>query len=69
MAALEQITDAQLTERVTGILRRELNVEEFARFLRLYRASTVDYTKERHKWLDGITVDDIVKELGILEDR
>jgi len=69
MAAVEQMTDAQLTERVTGILRRELNVEEFARFLRLYRTSTGDYTRERHKWLNGITVDDIVKELGISEDR
>jgi len=65
MAVVEQMTDAQLTEHAMSILQRELNLEEFARFLRLYRTSTVDYTKERHKWLDGVTVDDIAKELGI----
>jgi hypothetical protein len=69
MATIEPLTDAQLAERVMGILHRELNVEEFARFLRLYRVGSGDYTRDRHLWLDGITVDDIAKELGIQEDR
>ena len=32
----------------------------FARFLRVYRAGTGDYTEDRHQWLDGLTVKDIL---------
>jgi hypothetical protein len=33
------------------------------------RTGSGDYTRDRHEWLDGITVDDTAKELGIQEDR
>jgi hypothetical protein len=32
--------------------------------MRLYRPGTGDYTSERHKWLDGMTVADVARELN-----
>ncbi len=63
MATTEQLTDEQLDRHVMSILRRELNVEEFARYLRLHRVGTGDYTKDRHQWLDHLTMDDILPHL------
>lgn len=31
------------------------------RFIQFYDNGHGDYTKERHQWLDGLTVDDIVR--------
>jgi len=31
-----------------------------ARFLRVYRAGSGDYTRDRHQWLDGLTMDDVL---------
>ena len=33
-----------------------------ARFLRVYRAGTGDYTRDRHPWLQGLTVQELAKE-------
>jgi hypothetical protein len=44
------------------ILTRELGVYGLARFLRTYRKGSGDYTRDRHQWLDGLTVDDILRE-------
>ena len=45
------------------ILTRELGVYGLARFLRTYRKGSGDYTRDRHQWLDGLTVDDILREI------
>jgi hypothetical protein len=63
MATTEQLTDEQLDRRVMSILRRELNVEEFARYLRMHRVGTGDYTKDRHQWLDHLKMEDILPHL------
>ena len=44
------------------ILTRELGVYGLARFLRTYRKGSGDYTRDRHQWLNGLTVDDILRE-------
>ena len=67
MAALDQIeqmTDEQFEKHALGILHRELGVDGLARFLRVYRAGTGDYTQERHQWLNGATVQEIASELS-----
>ena len=67
MAALDQIeqmTDEQFEKHALGILHRELGVYGLARFLRVYRAGTGDYTQERHQWLNGATVQEIASELS-----
>jgi len=65
MIRLEQMT---MTVRAacSGHFRRELGVYGLARFLRVYRAGTGDYTRDRHQWLQGISVEDLTREF---EDR
>ncbi len=65
--AVEQIdtmSDDEFTRHALGILSRELGVYGFARFLRVYRAGSGDYTQDRHQWLDGLTVKDILGQAG-----
>ena len=33
------------------------------RFLQQYELGRGDYTKERHQWLDGVTIDEVVKDI------
>lgn len=63
MIPLDQMTDEQFERHALNILHQELGVYGLARFLRVYRAGTGDYTQDRHKWLHGITVQDLAKEL------
>lgn len=62
MIPLEQMTDEEFERYALGILHREMGVYGLARFLRVYRAGSGDYTRDRHQWLQGITVQDIVRE-------
>jgi len=64
MIPLNQMTDEQFERHALNILHREMGVYGLARFLRVYRAGTGDYTQDRHKWLQGITVQDLAKELA-----
>jgi hypothetical protein len=60
---LDQLTDDEFEQHALAILRRELGVDGFARFLRLYRSGSGDYTRDRHRWLEGATVAEIVAEM------
>ncbi len=44
------------------VLIRELGPTAMIRFLQQYQTGEGDYTKERHQWLDRITLEDIAKE-------
>ena len=58
------MNDEQLQEHALEILERELGAIDFARFLRVYRpASGRDYTRDRHKWQKGITVNQIMEQI------
>jgi len=61
-ATIENMTDEDFERHALETLRRELGVYGLARFLRTYRAGTGDYTSDRHQWLDGLTVAQIVGE-------
>jgi hypothetical protein len=61
--ALEEMTDEQFRQHALGILQRALGTSGFARFLRVYRAGTGDYTRDRHKWQKGITVNQIIEDI------
>jgi hypothetical protein len=63
MIALEEMTDEQFEQHALGLLQNELGPYGMARFLRTFRSGTGDYTRDRHKWLDGLTVDDILKDI------
>ena len=62
MIPLEQMTDEQFERHSLDILHRELGVYGLARFLRVYRAVTGDYTRDRHQWLQGLTVHELAQE-------
>ncbi len=68
MSAVQNMTDEQLEQHAAEILHRELGLAGMVRLMKL-RMGSGDYTRDRHQWLDGITVDDIAKEPGIQEDR
>jgi len=62
MIPSENMTDEQFERHAFDILHRELGVYGLARFLRLYRSGAGDYTRDRHQWLKGITVQELAQE-------
>ncbi len=63
MTPLQELTDDQFEQHAFAVLQRELGLDGLARFLRLYRSGPGDYTAERHTWLNGLTVDEIARDL------
>jgi hypothetical protein len=63
MTPLEHLSDEQFKRHAFDMLQRELGIDGLARFLRLYRSGNGDYTRERHKWLQGLRVEDLVAGL------
>ena len=64
MTPLEQLSDEQFERHAFEVLERELGLDGLARFLRLYRSGTGDYTRDRHQWLQDLTVEEIVAGLN-----
>jgi hypothetical protein len=63
MIPLEKMTDAEFERHALCVLRRELGLDGLARFLRVYRARIGDYTRDRHRWLEGATIQEIMAEV------
>jgi len=61
MIALDKMTDDQFERHALDVLARELGHDGLARFLRLNRSGTGDYTKDRADWQKNLTVDQIVE--------
>lgn len=55
------MTDEQFERHALDVLQRELGVDGLARFLRLHRSGSGDYTKDRQQWQASLTVDQIVE--------
>ena len=62
MIPLEEMTDEQFEHHTLSLLQERLGPYGMARFLRTYRTGPGDYTRDRHKWLDGTTIDEILKD-------
>jgi hypothetical protein len=60
---LENMSDEDFERHALAVLQRELGLDGLARFLRLYRSGTGDYTRDRHRWLDGATIQDVMAEV------
>ena len=58
-----KMTDEEFEKHALTILHRELGAYGFARFLRLSRAGSGDYTRDRHEWLGGLSVEDVIAQL------
>ena len=63
MISIDKMTDEDFDRHAFAILQRELGVDGLARFLRLNRAGTGDYARDRHSWLGGATIQDIMAEV------
>ena len=46
-----------------AILTRELGLDGLARFPREYRSGSGDYSRDRHRWLEGVTIQEIMAEV------
>ena len=63
MIPLENMSDEDFEKHALAVLQRELGLDGLARFLRLYRSRTGDYTRDRHRWLEGATIQEIMAEV------
>jgi hypothetical protein len=63
MTPREKMSDEDFERHALAILQRELGLDGPGRFLGLYRAGTGDYTRDRHRWLEGATIQDIMAEV------
>jgi hypothetical protein len=63
MIPVEQMSDEDFEGHALAILRRELGLDGLGRFLRVYRAGAGDYTRDRHRWIEGATIQDIMAEV------
>jgi len=64
MTTKETMSNEEFERHALGVLSRELGVDGLARFLRIYRSGSGDYTRDRHRWLDRATVQEIMAEIG-----
>ena len=53
------MTDEELYRHAVEVLKRELGADGLARFLRLYRSGSGDYTRDRDQWLGHLRIEDI----------
>lgn len=63
MIALDQLTDEEFERHALDVLKRELGPDGLARFLRLNRSGTGDYTRDREQWQKDLTVDQILQSI------
>ena len=63
MIPLEKMSDEEFERHALSVLQRELGVDGLGRFLRIYRAGSGDYTRDRHRWLKGATIQEIMAEV------
>jgi hypothetical protein len=57
------MTDEQFERHAFDLLRRELGLAGLARFLRLHRSGPGDYTRDRHAWQRGLTVEQVIENI------
>jgi len=63
MIAIDQLTDEQFERHALNLLQRELGPDGLARFLRLNRSGTGDYTCDRETYQRDLTLDQILKSI------
>ena len=63
------LTLPELKRRGFEVLVRELGAANALRFLHLYSPGQGDYTRERDRWLTGLTVEQVEEEIRRLRTR
>jgi hypothetical protein len=54
---------AEITNRATGILYKELGVVDTIRFMNQFSAGQGNYTTDRDAWLGDISLDQAISEI------
>lgn len=65
MTPLQEMTDEQFEQHTLALLQKEYGAYGMARFLRTFRRGASDYTRDRHLWQDGLTVDEILTDIEL----
>lgn len=65
----KSMTPMELWRAGLDVLAERLGPDGLARFLGLLESGRGDYTCERHEWLDGLEMDDIVAEMRRKRNR
>jgi hypothetical protein len=60
---IDKMTDEAFKRHVLEILHREIGVYGLVRFVRISRAGSGDYTRDRLQWLAGLSVEDVIARL------
>jgi hypothetical protein len=68
MTPLENMSDEDFERHALAVLQRELGLDGLARFLRLYRSGDGDYTRDRHRWLEGATIQEIMAAVELRDN-
>lgn len=63
MIILDELTDEQFERHALDVLKRELGADGLARFLRLHRSGTGDYTRDRHEWQKDLTLEQLLESI------
>jgi hypothetical protein len=63
MTPVQEMTDEQFERYTLELLQKELGPYGMARFLRTFRRGHVDYTRDRRKWQEGLTVSQIIADI------
>lgn len=63
------LTLPELKRRGFEALVRELGAANALRFLHLYAPGEGDYTRDRARWLSGLTIEQISEEIRLLRAR
>ena len=66
---LAELDDEQFRLHAMALLERELGAAGAARFLRVTQTGSGNYTRDRHKWLKGVTVEQIKDDIAKLRKR
>lgn len=60
---IDALDDVAFRKRVAEVLSRELTLAGYLRFLRLCVPKSGNYTEDRHKWLDGVTMEEFLADI------
>ena len=69
MTDTTSMSDDEFQTHVLQIVSRELGLGAAARFIRLNLSGRGDYTRDRHQWLDGLTLEQIAEDMQALDKR
>jgi hypothetical protein len=65
MMDVSKMTLEEIREAGMQVLTRELGPVGMIRFMQQFETGSGDYSAERHKWLDGMSIEAIVEKIRL----